>query len=204
MFHVKHDGMGSAAAAWGVAIPEDRAGSLLEFETLLTDRGIGLGLVAGSDRDRIRERHILDSLRAAAVVTPGDGVAVDIGSGGGLPGIVIAIVCPDLRVVLAERRRNRVAFLELAVEHLHLGNVQVAPGPVEALDLTADLAFARAFSDLRISWKAATGVLAPGGRLVYFAGAGSGDPVPPEGVRMEILAPPPVASAGPLVIMSQQ
>src|SRR5204863_9983114 len=122
------------------------------FEALLADRGAGLGLIARSDLPRLRERHIVDCLRAALVVGPQDRSAVDLGSGGGLPGVVVAIACPDLTVTLAERRRNRGAFLELAILELGLGNARAAVGPVEALPSGADLCFARAFADARRSW----------------------------------------------------
>jgi 16S rRNA (guanine527-N7)-methyltransferase len=204
MFHVKHDGMGSAAEAWGIPIPEDRAELLTAFEALLAERTPDLGLVSRADLARLRDRHILDCLRSVEAIRRSDHLAVDIGSGGGLPGIVVAIARPELQMILSERRRQRVAFLELATDRLDLRNVRVAPGPVEAISPEADVAFARAFSDLRSSWVAAEGVLAPGGRLVYFAGRRAAGWEPPAGVVIEILPPPSVASAGPLVIMSRQ
>jgi len=205
MFHVKHEGLGSAAADWGVPLDEEQVRMLAAFEALLASRGASLGLIARGDAPRIRERHVLDSLRAAAQVEPDDRIAVDLGSGGGLPGIPVAIARPGLRVILAERRRNRVAFLELAATELGLSNAEVAAGPVASLDVRADVAFARAFADAAGSWVAAEPLLGGSGRLVYFAGGGgSGSglaPVP--GVRTRVVAPP-VASAGPLVIMSRQ
>jgi 16S rRNA (guanine527-N7)-methyltransferase len=204
MFHVKHDGMTSAAAASGVNLPEGAADRLVAYEHLLAERAAVLGLVARSDLPRLRERHILDCLRAAPAVRPEDRSAADLGSGGGLPGVVVAIACPDLMVTLAERRRNRAAFLELAVRELGLPNARVAVGPVQELPTGSDLCFARAFADARGSWKAARRILGPGGRLVYFAGAGSAVSEMPDDARAEILPPPPFASGGPLVIMSRQ
>jgi 16S rRNA (guanine527-N7)-methyltransferase len=205
MFHVKHDGMGWAAEAWGISLPDDRAEVLTAFEALLAERSPDLGLVARADLARLRDRHILDCLRSVDAIRPSDHVAVDIGSGGGLPGIVVAIARPELRMILSERRRQRVAFLELAADRLDLRNVRVVPGPVEAIAPEADVAFARAFSDLRSSWAAAEGVLAPRGRLVYFAGRHAAGWEPPAGVvTTQILPSPSVASAGPLVIMSRQ
>jgi 16S rRNA (guanine527-N7)-methyltransferase len=204
MFHVKHDGMTSAAAALGLELPEGAAQRLVAFEELLAAPGADLGLIARSDLPRLRERHIVDCLRAALVVRPEDRSAVDLGSGGGLPGMVVAIACPHLTVTLAERRRNRAAFLELAVLELGLRNARVAVGPVEALAARSDLCFARAFADARRSWEAARRILAPGGRLVYFAGAEAGGSDAPDGARAEILPPPPFASGGPLVIMTRQ
>jgi 16S rRNA (guanine527-N7)-methyltransferase len=204
MFHVKHDGLTSAAAASGVNLSEAVAEQLVAYEQLLAVRAAELGLVARSDLPRVRERHIVDCLRATLAVGPDDRFAVDLGSGGGLPGMVVAIACPDLTVTLAERRQNRGAFLELAVRELGVRNARVAVGPVKELSPGSDLCFARAFADARGSWEAAQRILGPGGRLVYFAGAGTAKAEIPEDARVEILPPPPFASGGPLVIMSRQ
>jgi 16S rRNA (guanine527-N7)-methyltransferase len=203
MFHVKHEGLGSAAAAWGVPLDQDQLRRLEAYEALLASRGAELGLISRGDVPRLRERHVLDALRAAVAVEPPDRLAVDLGSGGGLPGIPVAIARPALRVVLAERRRSRAGFLELAVAELGLANVDVAAGPAGALDVRADLVFARAFADAPASWLAAEPLLGPRGRLVYFAGRRAADPGSIRGLRTRVLAPP-VASAGALVIMTRQ
>jgi 16S rRNA (guanine(527)-N(7))-methyltransferase RsmG len=147
----------------------------------------------------------LDCLRAAAVVVASDRSAVDLGSGAGLPGIVVAIACPSVAVTLVESRRGRAAFLELATERLELANATVEPSRVEAVSGSFDLCFARAFADLRTSWRLAERLLHPDGRLVYFGGS-TFDPshIVPEGMDVLILPGPSVASAGPLVIMSRQ
>src|SRR5437867_12261122 len=95
---------------------------LLAYQELLRERGIPLGLVSAGDRDRLWERHIVDSLRGSSCI-PGrqGGKVADLGSGGGLPGIPIAIARPDLLVHLVEGRARRAAFLELAVAHLGIG-----------------------------------------------------------------------------------
>src|SRR5688572_10286238 len=111
------------------------------YEALLRDRGTTLGFIAESDRSRIRDRHILDSLRAAAVVLPSDERALDMGAGAGLPGLVVAIVRPGLFVELVEARRPRVAFLELALERVGVPNVSVTHRRIEDIDGPADVCF---------------------------------------------------------------
>lgn len=130
-----------------------------------------MGLIAPSDAPRIRERHILDSLRAGAAVRPTDRLAFDVGSGAGLPGLVVAAACPWLHVRAVEPRRARVAFLELAIERLGLANASVVPTRIEEVEERADLCFARAFAPLVDAWRAALPHLRVGGRLVYFMGA---------------------------------
>ena len=117
------------AGSLGVALDPSQASRLIRFEELLADRAIPLGVVSRSDATRIRERHILDSLRAAPVVEGAD-LAADLGSGAGLPGVVVAIALPGLRMLLVERRPRRAAFLELAVEELGVANATVFAGRV--------------------------------------------------------------------------
>jgi 16S rRNA (guanine527-N7)-methyltransferase len=209
VFHVKRseEALASAARSVGVRLADDQASSLVAFEALLRERAVVLGLVARSDSARIRERHILDSLRAAAVTLESDIDALDMGTGAGLPGIPVAIARPALTVRLVEPRRTRVAFLELALERAKIENATILATTVESVGVAVDLCFARAFAPLEQAWAAARPRLRPGGRLVYFAGAGFERPNRPEGCSSIAVVPPPrgsrIESFGPLVIMSR-
>ena len=188
----------------GVKLDASRADTLLRYEDLLTRRAVPLGAVARSDATRIRERHILDCLRAAPVVHEVD-VACDLGSGAGLPGIVVAVVEPAVRVLLVESRAKRAAFLELAVQELGLSNAEVVVGRAEELRREVGACFARAFAPLPLAWSVARGILRPRGRLIYFAGAELGDPPVPDGAALEgVVRTAVLESAGPLVIMTRQ
>lgn len=192
------------AASIGVALDPSQASRLIRFEELLTDRAIPQGAVSRSDATRIRERHILDSLRAAPFVEGAD-LAADLGSGAGLPGLVIAISLPRLRMLLVERRPRRAALLELAVEELRLSNATVFAGPVAEMPRPVDVALARAFAPLDEAWAQARAVLRPRGRLVYFAGAATTIPAAPEGsLILDVLRTPVLESSGALVIMTRQ
>lgn len=146
------------------------------FEGLLRERAIPLGLVAESDAERLAERHVWDSLRATSPLFDDDSAVVDIGSGAGLPGLVLAIARPSLHVVLVEKKERAVGFLELAVDRLGLANVEIRASRIEDVDLTVDVATTRAYGPIGRSWAAAHRVLRPGGRLIYFAGEGMADP----------------------------
>jgi 16S rRNA (guanine527-N7)-methyltransferase len=192
------------AGSIGVALDPLQASRLIRFEQLLADRAIPLGVVSRSDESRIRERHILDSLRAAPVVEGSD-LAADLGSGAGLPGVVVAITLPGLRMLLVERRPRRAALLELAVDELAVSNATVFAGRVAEMPARVDVALARAFAPLDQAWAQARGILGPGGRLVYFAGAGTTIPAAPEGsVILDVLHTPVLESSGALVIMTRQ
>jgi 16S rRNA (guanine527-N7)-methyltransferase len=158
------------AQSMGLSLAQGSAQTLSEYTDLLATRAIPLGLVARSDEDRIYHRHVLDSLRVASLVSSDDRMAYDLGSGAGLPGVVVAVVAPWCRVVLVEPRRIRVGFLEMVLERLGLPNAEISSVRAERLENHADLVMARAFAPLPRTWKIAGTLLRPGGRLIYFAG----------------------------------
>jgi 16S rRNA (guanine527-N7)-methyltransferase len=204
VFHVKHEGWGEAAAALGVVLDGEQAALLDAYEALLRERAAPLGMISGADLPRIRERHLLDCLRAAAHCG-GLTTAYDLGSGAGLPGIPLAIAVPALQLTLVEARRNRAGFLELAADALPLPNVSVFPGRAEHLRERVDLVTARAFKSASECWDLADSLLTPAGRLIYFAGTGF-DPGAdtPKGAELRLFSTPSLANSGPLAIMSRQ
>jgi 16S rRNA (guanine527-N7)-methyltransferase len=188
----------------GTRLDDRQLARLLAYEHLLEQRAVPMGLVAEGDIGKIRVRHVLDSLRAVAPLA-GARDAYDLGSGAGLPGIVVAIVRPGLRVGLVDSRRRRVAFLELAIAELGLSNAGVLGVRAETLTERVDACLARAFAPPPRAWEVAERLLRPGGRLLYFAGR---EERPEDlGARMpvlEVLSTPVLESAGPLVIMARQ
>jgi 16S rRNA (guanine527-N7)-methyltransferase len=214
MFHVKHDPLvGNIlrdAEAMALPLSEENADRLLRFTLLLRRRALPLGLVSAADGPRLYERHVRDSLRAAALFRAEDTTAFDLGSGAGLPGVVLAVAVPWCRFVLVEPRRLRIGFLELAVETLDLSNVEVSWARGEELSGLADVVTARAFAPLRRSWRVASALLRPSGRLIYFAGESLKDPIGEartavqEGPPADVTAQRVLATSPPLVIMARK
>lgn len=201
MFHVKHEGWAPAVAGFELdPLPNGAESLLTRYEDLLVGRGGPMGLVAANDLPRIRERHMLDCLRGAALIEDEPLQAYDLGSGGGLPGIVLAIARPNVTLTLVEVRKNRASFLMDVIRELGLGNVNVHPRRVETLRERRDLCTARAFAPLPKAWIAAAPLLSPEGRLIYWAGA-SFDPVEdlPDGVSAELHPAAGLEGAGSLV-----
>jgi 16S rRNA (guanine527-N7)-methyltransferase len=192
----------------GLPLDDAAIGRLAAYLDLLGSRAIPLGLIAESDRSRLYERHLLDCLRAAVVILPTDRRLIDMGSGAGLPGLVVACVRSDLDVVLVDSRRRAGAFLEAAADELGV-RVNVRIERLEALDGTADACTARALAPLPNAWELAHPLLRLGGRLIYFAGAGVEDPgaaaeavrtpAPPSSVQIRRV----IESSPPLVIMER-
>ena len=201
---MKHEGLEQAAAALGVNLSPTQIELLQRYEELLERRAAELSMIARSDLSRLRDRHVLDSLRAGPVL-PDAGRVLDLGSGAGLPGIPVAIARPELWVSLSETRHQWIAFLELVIQELSLPNVDVQAGRAEEASGPFEACLARAFRDAPASWRVAQRLLTPEGCLVYFAGARfdlARDV--PAGVLARPVPTSPLANAGPLVIMTRQ
>jgi 16S rRNA (guanine527-N7)-methyltransferase len=203
VFHVKHEGWDLAGVP-NLDLAPLQFDQLEAFEALIRQRAVPLGMVATGDVGRLRDRHIVDSLRAAAVVLSTERTGYDLGSGAGLPGVVVAIACPDLRMTLVESRRPRAAFLQLVVDRLGLDNAAVSNERVEALSGPVDVCFSRAFARVDVAWRAADRLLTSGGRLVYFAGERFDSADLPRSAVSRLVTTPALARSGPLVIMSRQ
>ncbi|GHH65602.1 ribosomal RNA small subunit methyltransferase G [Streptosporangium violaceochromogenes] len=141
------------------------------FAGLLAGPGVVRGLLGPREVSRIWDRHLLNCAVVAEAV-PADVRLVDIGSGAGLPGLVLAIVRPDLRVTLLEPLLRRTVFLQECVESLELSNVEVLRGRAEefAGRREFDVASARAVAplDRLLTW--ALPLLREGGELLAMKG----------------------------------
>jgi 16S rRNA (guanine527-N7)-methyltransferase len=140
-------------------------------ELLATD-GVTRGLIGPRETARLWDRHLLNCALVAELV-PDQGELVDIGSGAGLPGIVLAMLRPRLHVVLLEPLLRRSVFLEECVSALDLPNATVLRARAEekaASWISADIATARAVAplDRLVGW--AAGLLRPGGQLLAIKG----------------------------------
>ena len=128
------------------------AEAIARYRALLERYHRTLDLLSGRGLAEV-ERLLAEADRYAAVVNavaPGVQTLVDVGSGAGLPGVVLGVRLPGCRVILSERRRKRANFLTLVVGQLGLDNVEVAPGDVAGLrGLGADVVVAQAVGSFR-------------------------------------------------------
>ncbi len=159
---------------------------LAEYAELLATDGVTHGLIGPREVPRLWPRHLLN---CAVVADPAAGLVpdaarvADVGSGAGLPGLVWALVRPDLRIVLVEPLLRRATFLTAAVERLALGErVEVVRGRAEEVtrqqDWSAvDVVTARAVAPLTRLLEWTTPLLRPGGALVMLKGASAASEV---------------------------
>jgi len=150
----------------------DVAAKAERYAELLAGPGVERGLLGPNEVPRLWERHLLNSA-AVATLIPGPCSVVDLGSGAGLPGIVLALLLPGANVTLLEPALRRTIFLEECVAELGLGNARVWRARAEqaAGELTADVVTARAVAPLDRLAALALGLLKPGGIVLAVKGA---------------------------------
>ena len=158
-------------AELGLKLPAQAEEKLLAYLALLAKWNRTYNLTAVRDEEAMVSHHLLDSL---AVLPQLEGIAAlaDVGSGGGLPGIPLALARPDLRVTLIESSHKKASFLQQAKIELKLDNVSIYCGRVEqATGLSPfEAVISRAFSELTEFAALAGHLLAPGGRLLAMKG----------------------------------
>lgn len=121
---------------------------LLEYVSLLKKWNNTYNLTALRDERTMISHHLLDSLTLLPYVAQAQ-TLMDVGSGGGMPGIPTAICLPDLQITLLDSNTKKTTFLQQAVIELGLKNVTVASGRVEAMhDKKVDVVTSRAFAEL--------------------------------------------------------
>lgn len=162
--------LAAGIAALGLVLPADGEARLLAYLALLDKWNRVYNLTAVREPERMVSHHLLDSL--AAVPYFGGPAVLDVGSGGGLPGIPLAIARPDLRVTLIDSIAKKTAFLLQAKTELGLANVTVATGRVEDFrpETGFDVVTSRAFSDLREFVALTRHLLNAGGRWLAMKG----------------------------------
>jgi 16S rRNA (guanine527-N7)-methyltransferase len=139
-------------AALGVTLAPDAVTQLGAFLGFLLAMNEHVNLTAITDPNEAWSRHVLDALTLAPLLAdlPAGARVLDVGSGGGVPGIPLAIARPDLRVTLLDATEKKIAFLRAVVTELGLANVDAVCGRAEEVELGAvfDVVVARAVAKL--------------------------------------------------------
>lgn len=148
------------------------------YAALLAGPGVERGLIGPAEAARLWDRHLINCAVIAEFV-PRPATLVDLGSGAGLPGIVLAMLLPDVEITLLEPMARRVAFLDECVGELGLPNVAVHRGRAEeaAGQVAADVVTARAVAPLDRLARLALGLVRPGGLVLAIKGAGAAQEV---------------------------
>ncbi|MEQ6289753.1 16S rRNA (guanine(527)-N(7))-methyltransferase RsmG [Vogesella sp. GCM10023246] len=158
-------------AAIGLELSEQQVGLLEGYLGLLAKWNQTYNLTAIREEERMVSYHLLDSLTLVPQLAGGTRL-LDVGSGGGMPGIPAAIARPDLHVVLLDANHKKTTFLRQAAIELKLSNVEVITGRVEAYqpEQKFDRITSRAFAELADFVKLSRHLLAADGQFVAMKG----------------------------------
>jgi 16S rRNA (guanine527-N7)-methyltransferase len=161
--------LAAGIAEMGLQVSPERQQSLLDYLVLLAKWNKVYNLTAVRDPLEMVTLHLLDSLSVLSYI---DGKSLlDVGSGGGLPGIVLAICLPDLQVTTIDTVQKKAIFMRQVKGELGLGNLQVVNARVEEYEAEPfELIISRAFSDLDLFMALSQHLLAEGGCWLAMKG----------------------------------
>ncbi len=152
----------------GIELTTEQNEKLLAFRDLLLKWNKTYNLTALRDPEQAISHHLLDSL--AILPHVGNGPLLDVGSGGGLPGIPLAIARPELSVSMVDTVQKKATFLQQAAIQLGLKNVTVHHARVEQLAGHYAQISSRAFAEIGLFTSLTRHLLAPGGRWLAMKG----------------------------------
>ncbi len=181
--------LAAGLAKLGLNLPDDAQQKLLAFRDLLLKWNKTYNLTALRDPAQAISHHLLDSL--AILPHVGDGNLLDVGSGGGLPGIPLAIARPDLSVSMVDTVQKKTTFLQQAVIELALRNVTVHHARVEEMQGQYAQISARAFAEIGLFISLTRHLLAPNGRWLAMKGVRPDDELKalPTDITVEAIIP---------------
>jgi 16S rRNA (guanine527-N7)-methyltransferase len=165
--------LAAGVTALGVDIDPTAQAKLLAYLALLDKWNRTHNLTAIREPARMVTHHLLDALAVLPHLPDTSELRLlDVGSGGGVPGLPLAIARPRWRVTLLDSNRKKAAFLRQAVAELEVNNAEVVAARVEdfAPEVRFDVAISRAFSDLVAFAKAALPLVRPGASIVAMKG----------------------------------
>ncbi|HEX6733437.1 MAG TPA: 16S rRNA (guanine(527)-N(7))-methyltransferase RsmG, partial [Azonexus sp.] len=160
--------LAAGLADLGLELPEAAQQQLLAFRDLLLKWNKTYNLTALRDPEQAISHHLLDSL--AILPHIGTGPLLDVGSGGGLPGIPLAIARPGLSVSMVDTVQKKATFLQQAAIQLGLKNVAAHHARVETMTGQYAQISSRAFAELKLFVELTRHLLAPDGRWLAMKG----------------------------------
>ena len=173
----------------GLDLSADQQDKLLAFRDLLLKWNKTYNLTALRDPQQALSHHLLDSLAILPHVGPGP--LLDVGSGGGLPGIPLAIARPDLVVSMVDTVQKKTTFLQQTAIELGLRNVTVHHARVEEMVGQFAQITSRAFAELTSFISLTRHLLTPGGRWLAMKGVRPDDEIAalPAGIVVDAIIP---------------
>ena len=167
--------LSAGLAELGIDLSANQQNKLLAFRDLLLKWNKTYNLTALRDPEQAISHHLLDSL--AILPHVGSGPLLDVGSGGGLPGIPLAIARPELSVSMVDTVQKKATFLQQAAIQLGLKNVTTHHARVETMAGQYAQISSRAFAEIGLFITLTRHLLAPGGRWLAMKGVRPDDEI---------------------------
>lgn len=153
---------------------EPHFSKLDQYAQILIEDGVKLGLIGPREVDRIWDRHILNCAVISELITDGQSI-IDIGSGAGLPGLVLAILNPNSKVTLIEPMQRRCDFLTQTVQKLDLQNISILKDRAENVSTQAQVVTSRAVAPLNKLLEWSLPLVLKNGKVLAIKGAKAND-----------------------------
>ncbi len=162
----------SAATVFGAEL-----GRVRRYADILASRGVEWGVIGPREVPRLWDRHLLNCAVLTELIDADCATLADIGSGAGLPGIVLAMLLPGVQVTLIEPLERRVKFLTECLAELDVPNASVVRSRAEDLagKMAVDVVTARAVAPLERLVPLAIGVVRSGGAVLAIKGSSAAD-----------------------------
>jgi len=192
-------GLGDGLRALGVCLPPGAEHALQRYVDLLAKWNRTYNLTAIREPERMVTHHVLDALAVLPHLPMRPALRLlDVGSGGGVPGIPLAIARPEWKVTLLDSNSKKTTFLTQAAIELALHNVDVATARVEAFEPSApyDVVISRAFSELGDFAHGAARHLAPHGVLAAMKGVHPDEELRELPPHLDVIAAPSIDVPG--------
>lgn len=186
--------LASALSALGLDLPATAPAQLLAFRDLLLKWNKTYNLTALRDPEQAISHHLADSLAILPYI--GSSPLLDVGSGGGLPGIPLAIARPELSVSMVDTVQKKATFLQQAAIELKLKNVAVHHARVEEMRGQYGQISSRAFAELALFVRLTRHLLAPGGHWLAMKGQRPDDEIAALPADITVAAIIPLAVPG--------
>jgi 16S rRNA (guanine527-N7)-methyltransferase len=175
--------LGREASSWSVPCDPAQVEAMRRYASLLLTWSARINLTAAVSAEELASEHLPDAFALASRLRDaGAASAIDVGSGGGLPALPLAVLCPELTLQLVEPIAKKSAFLRTAVRELELGG-RITVERRRAQEITPasfDVALSRATFPPRTWLPLAAGIVRPGGRVFLLASAtGDWSALPP-------------------------
>lgn len=163
----------TAVAETGAEIENDRIALIRKYFAFLLDWNTKINLISRKSEEEVLTTGLIESYSLYELIKDETGKFIDVGSGGGIPGMIISILMPEAQVELLDSIRKKATFLSEAVSHLELKNVKVTNKRLEEIDKNSryDIIFSRGvgnFDSLKQHYFAHIG---NAGRIIILTGS---------------------------------